>query len=59
MKAEAEAHTHVNMPWFLTIFALEIASFDACQFLYAFKCYYNSREIKLMFRDDSGGATAT
>ena len=59
LKGEEEAHTQINMPWFLLTFALEIACFNICQWLYAFKSYYNSREIKLMFREDSGGAAAT
>ena len=44
---------------FVIAYALETSFFVIGQWLYAFKSYYNSREIFLMFDKGSGGAAAT
>ena len=44
---------------FVICYSLEISFFVIGQWLYAFKSYFNAREIFLMFNRDSGGATAT
>ena len=45
--------------WFCISYAFEVATFNICQWLYSFKSYYNTREIKLMFSDREGNAEAT
>ena len=56
-KASEETYGDIiehNFDWFCMAFAFEVATYNICQWLYAFKSYYNTREIKLMFRDAEG-----